>query len=130
MSLSKRKLATFSEYLSVLRSPKTEASYRQGVRYVTAGDPDGFLSLAVRSKEDAEDTLIGFTHYVPFLELISIGNDEVIVRDNKKDRIFGVKAKSGDNGKVRFYCEMDETDYRPHTAFAAALPQVRNALRR
>lgn len=54
----------------------------------------------------------------------------MIMRDNKKDRIFGVKAKTSDNGKVRFYCEMDETDYCPHTAFAAALPQVRNTIRR
>jgi hypothetical protein len=52
------------------------------------------------------------------------------MRDNKKDRIFGVKAKTSDAGKVRFYCEMDETDYCPHTSFAAALPQVRNAVRR
>jgi hypothetical protein len=38
---------------------------------------------------------------------------------------------SGDGGKVKFYCEMDDnTDYCPHTAFAAALPQVRNAIRR
>ena len=71
-----------------------------------------------------------FSKYVPFLQLISLDNDEVIIRDNKKDRIFGVKARSGDAGKVRFYCEMDETDYCPHTAFAAALPQVRNAIRR
>ena len=70
-----------------------------------------------------------FSNYVPFLEIISLHNDEVIMRDNKKDRIFGVKAKSTDNGKVRFYCEMDETDYCPHTAFAAALPQVRSAIR-
>jgi hypothetical protein len=34
-------------------------------------------------------------------------------------------------GQVRFYCEMDDnTDYCPHTAFAAALPQVRNAIKR
>jgi hypothetical protein len=71
-----------------------------------------------------------FSNYVPFLELISLDNDEVIMRDNKKDRIFGVKAKTSDAGKVRFYCEMDETDYCPHTSFAAALPQVRNAVRR
>ena len=71
-----------------------------------------------------------FSNYVPFLELISLDNDEVIIRDNKKDRIFGVKAKASDNGKVRFYCETDDTDYCPHTSFAAALPQVRKALRR
>ncbi len=71
-----------------------------------------------------------FSKYVPFLELISLDNDEVVVRDIKKDRIAGVKAKAGDNGKVRFYCELDDTDYCPHTAFAAALPQVRNAIRR
>ncbi len=71
-----------------------------------------------------------FSTYAPFLELISLGEDEVVVRDNKKDRIVGVKAKSADGGKVRFYCELDATDYCQHTAFAAALPQVRNALRR
>jgi hypothetical protein len=71
-----------------------------------------------------------FSNYAPFLELISLGQDEVVIRDNKKDRIVGVKAKSTDGGKVRFYCELDASDYCPHTAFAAALPQVRNALRR
>jgi predicted DNA-binding protein len=71
-----------------------------------------------------------FSNYAPFLELISLGEDEVVIRDNKKDRIVGVKAKSADAGKVRFYCELDATDYCQHTAFAAALPQVRNALRR
>ncbi len=70
-----------------------------------------------------------FSKYVPYLHLISLENDEVIVRDTKKDRVAAVKAKT-DNGKVRLYCELDETDYCPHTAFAAALPQVRNAIRR
>ena len=70
------------------------------------------------------------SNYAPFQELISIGEDEVVVRDNKKDRIVGVKAKSADGGKVKFYCELDASDYCTHTAFAAALPQVRNALRR
>lgn len=71
-----------------------------------------------------------FSNYAPFLELISLDSNDVIMRDNKKDRIFGVRAKAADGGKVRFYCEMDETDYCPHTAFAAALPQVRTAIRR
>jgi hypothetical protein len=71
-----------------------------------------------------------FSKYAPFLELISLDSNEVVVRDNKKDRIVGVKAKAADNGKVRLYCELDDTDYCPHTAFAAALPQVRNAIRR
>jgi len=71
-----------------------------------------------------------FSNYAPFLELISLGEDEVVVRDNKKDRIVGVKTKSADGGKVKFYCELDATDYCQHTAFAAALPQVRKALRR
>ena len=86
-----------------------------------------FVSEALAIMLYVEDK---FANYVPFLQLISIDNDEVIMRDNKKDRIFGVRAKASDNGKVRFYCEMDETDYCPHTAFAGALPQVRNALRR
>ena len=44
-----------------------------------------------------------FRNYVPFLELVSLNDNEVIIRDS--------------------------TDYCPHTAFAAALPQVRNALK-
>ncbi|MGP8125134.1 MAG: hypothetical protein ACLQEQ_04595 [Nitrososphaerales archaeon] len=72
-----------------------------------------------------------FLNYVPFLELVSLNSNEVIIRDNKNDRIVGVKAKATDGGKVKFYCEIDgNTDYCPHTAFAAALPQVRHALRR
>lgn len=72
-----------------------------------------------------------FSNYVPFLELISLDSNEVVIRDNKKGRIVGVRAKASDGGKVKFYCEMDDnTDYCPHTAFAAALPQVRNAIRR
>jgi len=72
-----------------------------------------------------------FSNYVPFLELISLEGNEVVIRDSKKDRIVGVKARSSNGGKIKFYCEFDDnTDYCPHTAFAAALPQVRNALRR
>jgi hypothetical protein len=75
-----------------------------------------------------EDT---FRNYVPFLELVSLNDNEVIIRDSKNDRIVGVKAKAADGGKIKFYCELDDnTDYCPHTAFAAALPQVRNAIRR
>lgn len=71
-----------------------------------------------------------FANYVPFLELVSLQENEVVIRDNKKDRIVGVRART-EGGKVKFYCEADDnTDYCPHTAFAAALPQVRNALRR
>jgi hypothetical protein len=72
-----------------------------------------------------------FLNYVPFLELVSLNDNEVIIRDSKNDRIVGVKAKAADGGKIKFYCELDDnTDYCPHTAFAAALPQVRNAIRR
>ncbi len=50
----------------------------------------------------------------------------------KAHRVSGVLSgpRSSDNGKVRFYCDIDSTDYYPHTAFAAALPQVRNAIKR
>jgi predicted CopG family antitoxin len=65
-----------------------------------------------------------------FVEEKSVDKDEVIIKDNKVDRVVAIKAKSSDNGKVRFYCDLDDTDYCPHTAFAAALPQVRNAIRR
>jgi hypothetical protein len=72
-----------------------------------------------------------FSNYAPFLELISLGQNEVVMRDNKKDRVVGVRARSTDGGgEVKFYCELDSTDYCPHTAFAAALPQVRNAIKR
>jgi len=71
-----------------------------------------------------------FSNYVPYLEIVSVDKDEVIIKDNKVDRVVAIKAKSSDNGKVRFYCDLDDTDYCPHTAFAAALPQVRNAIRR
>ena len=72
-----------------------------------------------------------FSNSTPLFKLVSMSSSEVIVRDNKIDRIVGVKAKATDGGKVKFYCEMDDnTDYCPHTAFAAALPQVRNAIRR
>ena len=71
-----------------------------------------------------------FSNYAPFLELISLNDNEVVMRDNKKDRIVGVRAKEAAGGKMKFYCELDSTDYCQHTAFAAALPQVRNAIRR
>jgi len=72
-----------------------------------------------------------FSNSTPLFKLVSMSNSEVIVRDNKIDRIVGVKAKTADGGKIKFYCELDDnTDYCPHTAFAAALPQVRNAIRR
>jgi len=71
-----------------------------------------------------------FSNFTPMFKIISMGNGEVIVRDNKIDRIVGVKTKAAEDGKSKFYCELDNTDYCPHTAFAAALPQVRNAIRR
>jgi hypothetical protein len=86
-----------------------------------------FVSEALEIMLYVEDK---FSNYAPYLQLISLDNDEVIIRDSKMDRVAAVKAKASDGGKVRFYCEIDETDYCPHTAFAAALPQVRNALRR
>ena len=71
-----------------------------------------------------------FSTYVPYLQIVSVDQDEVIIKDYKVDRVVAIKARSSDNGKVRFYCDIDDTDYCPHTAFAAALPQVRNAIRR
>ncbi len=88
----------------------------------------GFVSEVLQIMLYVEDK---FSNYVPFLELVALESDEVIIRDNKKDRIVGVRAKTGEDGKIKFYCEVDDnTDYCPHTAFAAAIPQVRNALRR
>lgn len=55
-----------------------------------------FASQALEIILFVEDS---FSKYVPFLELISLDNDEVVVRDNKKDRIVGVKAKADDNGR-------------------------------
>lgn len=55
--------------------------------------------------------------------------NEVVMRENGKDRVVGVRAKSADSRKVKFYCEVDNnTDYCQHTAFEAALRQVRNAI--
>ena len=71
-----------------------------------------------------------FGNYVPYIHLISLDNDEVIIRDSKMGRVVGVKAKTSDDGVVRFYCEADDMEYCPHTAFATALPQVRTALKR
>ena len=71
-----------------------------------------------------------FANYVPFLELVALESGEIIVRDNKKDRIADVRAKKGANGKIELYCDLDKTDYCAHTAFAAALPQVLTAARR
>jgi hypothetical protein len=71
-----------------------------------------------------------FANYVPLLELVALEADQVIIRDNKKDKIADVRAKRADGGKLHLYCNLDSTDYCPHTAFAAALPQVINATRR
>jgi hypothetical protein len=71
-----------------------------------------------------------FQNYVPLLELVALEADQVIIRDNKKDRIVDVRARKADGGKVELHCTLDNTDYCPHTAFAAALPQVINATRR
>lgn len=87
----------------------------------------GYVSEVLRAVFKVEDSLAGCT---PLFRLVSIGQTDVVVRDHKKDRTVGVKAKVADGGKVKFYCELDASDYCPHTAFAAALPQVRNAIRR
>lgn len=71
-----------------------------------------------------------FANYVPLLELVALEADRVIIRDNKKDKITDVRVRKAEKGKVELYCTLDSTDYCQHTAFAAALPQVRNALRR
>ena len=59
-----------------------------------------------------------YSRVAPLLKLISLGDGEDVVKDNKLDRIVGVKTKDADGGKVRFYCQLDNTDYCPHTAFA------------
>ena len=87
----------------------------------------GYVSEILLSVFKVEDSLAGCAS--PF-QLISIGQKDVVVRDRKKDKIVGVKARPADGGKVKFYCELDGTDYCNHTAFAAALPQARNAIRR
>ena len=71
-----------------------------------------------------------FQNYVPLLELVSLEANEVIIRDNKKDRIVEVRARKANGSKIELHCTLDGTDYCPHTAFAAALPQVINAIRR
>jgi hypothetical protein len=71
-----------------------------------------------------------FQNYVPLLELVALEPDQVIIRDNKKDRIADVRARKAAGGKIELHCTLDNTDYCPHTAFAAALPQVINATRR
>lgn len=86
-----------------------------------------YVSEILQATFNVEDVL---ANHVKVLELISLGKKGVVIRDNKKDRIVGVKAKPADGGKVKLYCELDATDYCQHTAFAAALPQVRNALMR
>lgn len=87
----------------------------------------GYVSEILLATFKVEDSLSGCA--TPF-DLISMGRNDVVMRDKKKDKVVGVKAKPADGGKVRLYCELDGTDYCPHTAFAAALPQVRNAIRR
>ena len=86
----------------------------------------GYVSETLQAVFKVEDSFSGCT---PLFQLVSVGQTDVVVRDDKKDRIVGVKARAADGGKVRFYCELDATDYCQHTAFAAALPQVRNAIR-
>ncbi len=70
-----------------------------------------------------------FANYVPMLELVALEASEVIIRDNKKDKIVDVKVRKSAGGKLELHCSLDGTDYCPHTAFAAALPQVLNAVR-
>jgi hypothetical protein len=41
-----------------------------------------------------------------------------------------VRARKANGSKIELHCTLDGTDYCPHTAFAAALPQVINATRR
>ena len=71
-----------------------------------------------------------FANYVPLLELIALQGSEVIIRDVKQDKIADVRAKKSDGGRLQLYCTLDGTDYCPHTAFAAALPQMISAVRR
>jgi plasmid stability protein len=63
------------------------------------------------------------------LTLIAVSGDGVVVRDGRKDRIVGVRDKQDGEGKLRFYCELDDTDYCEHTAFAEAIPQIRKGIR-
>jgi hypothetical protein len=72
-----------------------------------------FVSEILEATLHIEDRL---SNCAPLLNLISVGKGEVVVRDNKVDRIVGVRAKAADGGKVKFYCELDNTDHCPHTA--------------
>jgi predicted DNA-binding protein len=64
-----------------------------------------------------------FSGVTPLLELISLDSKAVVVRDRKLDKVIGVRIKASGSGKVGLYCELDKTEYCPHTAFAVALPQ-------
>ena len=86
-----------------------------------------YVSEILKAMFNVEDVL---ANHVKLLELVSLNDEVIVIRDNKKERIVGVKARPADRGKVKFYCELDGTDYCNHTAFAAALPQARNAIRR
>ncbi len=44
--------------------------------------------------------------------------------------VIEVVAGAADGEKIKFYCELGNTDYCLHKAFAAASQQVRTALRR
>jgi hypothetical protein len=87
----------------------------------------GYVSEVLRAVFKVQDSLSGCT---PLFRLVSIGQNDVVVRDEKKDMVIGVKVGAADGGKVKLCCELDGTDYCQHTAFAEALPQVRNAIRR
>ena len=63
------------------------------------------------------------------LTLIAVSSDGVVLRDGRKDRIVGVRDKKDAEDKLRFYCELDDTDYCEHTAFAEAIPQIRKGIR-
>jgi len=63
------------------------------------------------------------------LTLFAVSGDGVVISDGRKNRIVGVRDRQDGEGKLRFYCELDDTDYCEHTAFAEAIPQIRKGIR-
>ena len=60
-----------------------------------------------------------FSKYAPFMEKISIDQDRIIIKDNKKNRIVEVILKDGE-----LLCLLDERKDCIHIGFVYSIPEM------
>jgi len=86
----------------------------------------GITSFSGYITKMMEETMLKYevlARYAPFMEKISIEQDRVIIKDNKRNRIVEVILKNGE-----LQCLLDEKTECAHIGFVYSLPELYRSL--